>query len=138
MDKKVVVNEWIKYSNHDLEAVHQLLTHRPLKVEIISYLCQQSAEKMLKAFWHYSDIEPPRTHDLALLNDRCITIDASFSDLRKECNRLNSYSGQPRYPFELEITEEDMHLAIKSCEKISEFVKAKIIFEELETTEDRL
>ena len=47
---KMIVNEWLKYANNDLEAANHLLTLHPLKLEIICYLCQQSAEKMLKAF----------------------------------------------------------------------------------------
>jgi len=123
---KTIVNEWLKYANNDLEAANHLLTLYPLKLEIICYLCQQSAEKMLKAFWLYSEIFPPKTHDLELLRSKCEEFDASFLELAGECIRLNDYSSQPRYPFSLEITDGDMQMAIKDSKKISDFVKSLI------------
>ena len=127
MDKHDEVKEWILYANNDLEAVHQLLTFNPPKIEIICYHCQQSAEKMLKAFWVYFEIKPPKTHELHLLLEKCKEIDASFGKIAEECSRLNIYSSQPRYPLGLEITESDMQVAIKDCETICKFIKNKII-----------
>ena len=121
-----MVNEWLKYARNDFEAANHLLTLHPLKLEIICYLCQQSAEKMLKAFWLYSEILPPKTHDLELLRSKCEEIDASFIDLSGECVRLNDYSSQPRYPFNLEITDEDMEMALKDSKRISEHVTSLI------------
>ena len=126
---KTTVKEWLKYASNDLEAANHLLTLYPLKLEIICYLCQQSAEKMLKAFWLYSDIFPPKTHDLELLRSKCEEFDASFLELTDECIRLNDYSSQPRYPFSLEIIDEDMQMAIKDSKRISELVLSLIILD---------
>jgi len=60
MDRQVEVSEWIRYAENDIEAVNILIAHRPLKPEIICYLCQQSAEKAMKAFLVYSGIRPPK------------------------------------------------------------------------------
>ncbi|MCL2059180.1 MAG: HEPN domain-containing protein [Oscillospiraceae bacterium] len=126
---KAIVKEWLKYASNDLEAANHLLSLHPLKLEIICYLCQQSAEKMLKAFWLYSDVFPPKTHDLELLRNKCEEFHASFLELAGECIRLNDYSSQPRYPFNLEITDDDMQMAIKDSKKISKFVKSLIILD---------
>ena len=135
MDKSTV-EEWLKYSTNDLEAANHLLTLYPLKLEIICYLCQQSAEKMLKAFWLYCDEFPPKTHDLELLRSKCEDYEATFSELVGACIRLNDYSSQPRYPFNLELTEDDMLLAINDSKRVSEFVTSLIIFDEADK-EDR-
>ena len=132
---KTIVNEWLKYANNDLEAANHLLTLYPLKLEIICYLCQQSAEKMLKAFWLYSEIFPPKTHDLELLRSKCEEFDASFFELVGECIRLNDYSSQPRYPFNLEITDEDMLMAMKDSKRISEFVTSLITLDKESETD---
>ena len=124
---RLAVNEWIAFSNMDMASAKHLCTMNPKPLEIICYHCQQSAEKILKAFWVYSDIAPPKTHDLEHLRDKCETLDKSFAELLDECNRLSLYSSQPRYPFGLELTEEIMKLAIKDSEKISDFVKARIM-----------
>jgi len=56
-----VVAEWIKFSDRDLETANYLYENmRPMPFEIICYLCQQSAEKALKAFWIYSEIKPEK------------------------------------------------------------------------------
>ena len=100
---------------------------RPIPLEIVCYHCQQSAEKALKAFLIYSHIKPERTHDLESLRDKCEVVDASFNEIIEECERLTRYSSQPRYPFEIEITDGDMFLALQNSEKINVFVKGKII-----------
>jgi len=129
---RFIVDEWIAFSDMDLASAKFLCNMHPKPLEIICYLCQQSAEKILKAFWLYSGDDPPKTHDLKLLRVKCETIDKSFEDLFDECDRLNLYSTQPRYPFGLEFTEEIIGLAIKDGEKISEFTKARVIYDESE------
>ena len=119
--------EWMKFSDRDLETakyLHENMCPQPL--EIICYLCQQSAEKALKAFLIYSGIKPEKTHDLEDLMDKCAVIDNSFDEIIENCSRLNRYSSQPRYPFEIEITDGDTILALQGGERISEFVKGKI------------
>ncbi len=49
-----------------------------------------------------------------------------FSEITDDCLNLTDYGVQTRYPFELEIHENDMVLAIKSAEKIQMFVKHAI------------
>jgi HEPN domain-containing protein len=129
MDKYDEVREWITYSDNDMTAVKQLSTFHPPQIEIICYLCQQSAEKVLKAFLVCSERRPPRTHDLRLLRDECEKFNARFLCLIDECARLNDYSSQPRYPSGLELVESDMDLAIQDSAKISEFVKGIIVFD---------
>ena len=131
MDRQVEVNEWIRYAENDIEAVNILIAHRPLKLEIICYLCQQSAEKMMKAFLVYSDIRPPKKHELDELCGLCKDVDESFADMFINCDRLNPYANQPRYPFGLEISDDMMSLAVKDCTTIGEFVKARIITDEM-------
>ena len=127
MDNNIsAVDEWIKYANKDLAAVNILISHSPLQLEIICYHCQQSAEKMLKAFLIYSGIQPAKTHNMIELLDGCEKIDNDFTKIFDNCNRLNPYSIQPRYPFGLEIDEAIMQLAVKDCEAIMEFINEKI------------
>ena len=122
-----VVAEWIKFSEKDLEtAKHLYKTMHPKPLEIICYLCQQSSEKTLKAFLIYWEVKPEKTHDLELLRSECWKVDDSFGDIIKECALLNRYSSQPRYPFEIQVTDNDALSALQDSEKISEFIKGKI------------
>jgi HEPN domain-containing protein len=123
---KPAVSEWIVFSKMDLASAKHLCSMNPKPLEIICYHCQQAAEKALKAYWVYSGIAPPKTHDLERLRDKCESFNKSFEELENECDRLNVYSSQPRYPFGLELTDDIMILAIKDSEKILEFVKLKL------------
>jgi len=126
MDKFEEACEWVKYSDNDLTAVNQLITHHPIQIEIVCYLCQQSAEKALKSFWVFQGVRPPKTHDLSLLLTECMKHDTEFNNLVNECIRLNIYASQPRYPFGLSLIDTDMRKAIEDCTKISEFTKTMI------------
>jgi HEPN domain-containing protein len=122
-----LVKEWVKFSDVDLAAAKHLYENmRPIPLEIICYHCQQSAEKILKAFLIYSRIKPEKTHNLELLRSECEKIDKSFIEIAKKCVDLNDYSSQPRYPMEIEITDSDTVSALQNSEKISNFVKEKI------------
>ena len=59
--------EWVNYSEKDFIAAQFLMTATNPPIEIICYHCQQSAEKLFKAFLIKNDIIPSRTHDLNLL-----------------------------------------------------------------------
>ncbi|MCL2772744.1 MAG: HEPN domain-containing protein [Oscillospiraceae bacterium] len=122
-----LVAEWIKFSDTDLIiAKHLYDTLKLLSLETICYHCQQSAEKILKAYLINSKIKPAKTHDLILLRAECEKIGSSFAEIADECIDLNDYSSQPRYPFEIQITENLALSAIQDSEKINEFVKEKI------------
>ena len=128
MDNSVnLVAEWIKFSDTDLKTAKHLYNNMyPAPLETICYLCQQSAEKALKAFLIYSGMKPPKTHDLILLRSECEKTDESFNEIADNCVNLNDYSSQPRYPMEIEITNEDTILALQDSAKINEIVKEKI------------
>ncbi len=122
MDKKSIVKRWYDFASDDLITAKYLLGLYPLKLEIISYHCQQSAEKMLKGFLLSKDIDPPRTHDLRLLRRMCVEIADGFDDIEEACVRLTAYSVQPRYPMEIELTESDMRQAIDDADNIMSFI----------------
>ena len=94
----------------------------PTPDEIICFHCQQSAEKYLKAFMFLHDIEPEKTHDLEMLLDICQEYNENFSLLLSKVTVLKRYAVTPRYPNELEITNEDMKTAIQYAKDVQAFV----------------
>lgn len=122
MDKTSIVKRWHDFANDDLVTAKYLLGLYPLKLEIICYHCQQSAEKMLKGFLIDNSIDPPRIHDLRLLRRMCGEIVDGFDDIEEACVRLTAYGVQPRYPMEIELTEGDMRQAIKDADHIMVFI----------------
>ncbi len=81
---------------------------------------------MLKGFLIHSDIEPPRTHALQLLCKMCADIDEKFEEISESCSNLTVYGVQSRYPFELDITDNDMKKAIIDADRIIEFVLQRL------------
>ena len=128
-EKEELLKKWLDKAGDDLRVAKYLSTmHHPTPDEIICFHCQQSAEKYLKAFIFYNDIEPEKTHDLEYLLELCQKYNKGFSILSTKADLLNRYGIMPRYPNELQITEQDMKNAISNAKVIEEFVLN--IFEE--------
>lgn len=126
MDNKTVALEWQRYAAQDLSSAEFLLTMKPQPLEIICYHCQQCAEKNLKSFMAYHGAGITKTHDLVSLNKTCREYDPSFALIENDCLELTDYGVQVRYPFQLELTEADVTLAIQSARRIASFVSAKV------------
>lgn len=126
MDKNNIVKSWRDFADDDLITAKYLLGLHPLKLEIICYHCQQSAEKMIKGFLISKNIDPPRTHDLRLLRRMCGEIADGFDDIEKACVHLTAYGVLPRYPMEMELTESDMRQAIDDADHIMSFISQRL------------
>ena len=123
MGKQEVLQQWLDKGKNDLRSAEYLSTmHHPTPDEIICYLCQQSAEKYLKAFIFSHDIEPDKTHDLEDLLEVCQKYNTEFSTLFSKVYVLTSYAVLPRYPNDLGITGEDVKTALDYAKSIQEFV----------------
>jgi len=121
--KAELLQQWLDKANDDIRVAEYLSTmHHPTPDEIICFHCQQSAEKYLKAFIFFNDIEPEKTHDLEKLLITCQEYNANFSVLLSKAIILRNYGVMPRYPNELGITEADMKTALIYAKSIQEFV----------------
>ncbi len=121
-----MVRLWLRLASDDLVSAKYLLGLHPLRLGIICYHCQQSAEKMLKGFLISRDIVPPRTHDLRLLRRLCGEVAEGFDDIDEACVRLTAYGVQPRYPMEIELMESDMRQALDDADQIMNFISKYI------------
>lgn len=127
MDHKIsIVKEWLTFALRDLNSAKYLLGMRPIPLEIICYHCEQAAEKALKGYLVFCDAEPPRIHVLQILCKMCADFDETFNEISKSSGNLTLYGVHPRYPFEIEITEDDMKKAIFDAESIVRFVLNKV------------
>jgi len=123
MGKTEILQQWLDKGRDDLRVAEYLSKmHHPTPDEIICFHCQQSAEKYLKGFLFSLDIEPEKTHDLEYLLELCQKYNSEFSILLSYVDILNRYAVSPRYPNELEITNEDMKIALSYAKNIQEFV----------------
>jgi HEPN domain-containing protein len=123
MDKMDLVAEWLDKAQQDQAAAKHLCNDiYPKLTEIACYHCQQAAEKALKAYLIYKDIEHPYTHDLDKLCILCEDTDESFMEIAEKCSDISQYAVITRYPNEVDINEEDASDAIEKSRFILQFV----------------
>ena len=123
MDKAEILRQWLHRGKEKLDSAEYLSTMRhPTPDETICYLCQQSAEKYLKGFIFFNNLEPEKTHDLEELLGVCKKYNADFFSLLSKVSFLTKYAVLPRYPNDLNITNEDMKTAIRYAKDVQEFV----------------
>lgn len=126
LHNKDIANEWINVANLDLESAKFLMNMNSIPFQIVCYHCQQAIEKYLKAYLAFNGNEILKTHDLLMLNKKCEEYDNSFKTIYKDCLETSDYAVHTRYPFYEDLTEGDALLAIKSAEKVKEFIASKI------------
>jgi len=125
------VKEWMIIADDDFDSAKILNESVRKHLEVICYLCAQAVEKYLKCYLTYNGIIPQKTHNLLLLIDKCIEIDSAFQEIKMECGFLNRYANEIRYPYRIEVYEEDAMYVIKSVEKIRTIKALREIREEL-------
>ncbi|GHU15252.1 hypothetical protein FACS1894163_01310 [Spirochaetia bacterium] len=123
MDKSEAAHEWLAYAENDFGSAEYLLGRRPLPLEVICFLCQQSAEKSLKGLLVLQGIRPPRIHDLVEIYDLCEPFTPAIDTILMCCKDLNDYSVRPRYPDEIVIDEARMKKALADARAVMEFTR---------------
>jgi HEPN domain-containing protein len=120
------VQEWLQFAEDDLfTARHMFYDVYPKKVNIVSWHCQQCAEKSLKAFIISHNLEFSHIHDLAALCLNCMEYDASFAEILTLCKSLNPYGVVTRYPNELEIDDTIAENNITRANTVYTFCRSK-------------
>ena len=88
--------------------------------------CQQSAEKSLKAYLCARNLDIPKTHEVSRLCKQCREIDDAFSVLLDDCEELEVYATETRYPTRVEVENIHARRALLQAHRIYEFVTNKI------------
>lgn len=123
MDRITEYSEWIHFADDDIETARLLNNQHRKSLHIICFHCQQAAEKYLKAFLVCHGIVFEKTHDLVYLNRLCESVNPAFTDLMRDCLKLNPYAVVARYPSQLELIESDSMSALKAAD----FIKMTVL-----------
>ena len=127
MSDSVFAKEWFDHSYNDyLSAKHLFEDMHPKQIDISCYHCQQCAEKALKGYLVFTEIEPPKIHNLRKLCQLCIDLDDTFNTIVPFCVALTIYSNETRYPNELETDETAAKIALEKAKTVYDFCLAKI------------
>jgi HEPN domain-containing protein len=126
MNDNIIVKEWFRYAGNDLIVAKRCVDDfYPKQTEIAAFHSQQCAEKALKAYLIYNDIDPPKTHDLTILCEMCQDIDASFVKIKGWCDPLTPFGVSVRYPDEIAPDETIAKSAVDKAQQIYDFCRGK-------------
>lgn len=125
------INRWVRQAERDLENAKKNLDIEAYDVSLI--LCEQAAEKMLKALYiKKRNEEPPRTHSLRKL----LELTDMPDDALKLVTELDSYYLVLRYPDVGDIVPyenvdyEEAEDGINKAEQIIELARVQLYKEE--------
>jgi HEPN domain-containing protein len=125
MRKKIkIVKLWIKKAENDLVNAENSIKITPEPpLDTVCFHAQQCAEKYLKAFLIFHNIEFEKIHDLGELINLASKVDKTFLKIIDAGEKLTDYAVDIRYPTLLEEpTKEEAEEAIKMAKEIKKFV----------------
>ncbi len=125
---KRLLKQWLDIAEEDLNVAKLgLSVSSGVSYRIITFHSPQCAEKYLKGFLVFQNIEFPYTHNITTLLDLCSSIDESFEELR-DAELLTSYATANRYPGEYDkLRKRDALNSIKLAEKVKTKVRETLL-----------
>jgi HEPN domain-containing protein len=121
-----ILAEWIAKAEGDfVTAQRELRARRAPNYDSACFHRQQCAEKYLKAFLAFREIEPPRIHNLIELLNLCLAQDGSFEMVRPALESLNSYAADIRYPGEF-ATKDEARDAVRAMKQVRDFARNEL------------
>jgi HEPN domain-containing protein len=102
-------------------------TFYPIPLEIVCFLCQQSAEKILKVYLLTKGERLVKTHDVDALLETCKKYDKSFARFDTVAPTLTTFAVGGRYGDTDTVTEYDMKHALKDAKDIMDFTIGKLL-----------
>ena len=123
---KKLAQEWFDKANNDLLFAKAGWKETNIS-SIACFLSQQVVEKYLKGFLTSKAIEPERTHNLTKLLKKCIKVDRDFEKFTKQCEVINKYYIESRYPLDIpqNYSKKQVREAFEIAENIIFFIKKK-------------
>ena len=88
--------EWFEKAEHDLATAKAAKSIRVYDTAL--FHCQQAAEKAIKGFLTFHDIEFEKNHNMVNHLKKAITVESSFELWQEAVVILTNYAVLPRYP----------------------------------------
>ncbi len=123
---RALAKEWLDKAEDDFYSAGLLLRAGEIPMPGNScFHAQQCAEKYLKGFLTEHEVEFPRTHQLMVLVELCVTIDSTFGEIIRLARRLEGYAVSVRYPG-VAIGVDAAEKALQTADSIRNFVRSKL------------
>ena len=121
--KRDLVRQWLAKAEEDFGVAEHLIFQESSFFTTVGFHAQQAAEKYLKAFLDWRQIEFPKTHDLDRLLDLVATGENALADLLRDTIILTDYCVEVRYPGDRrEISQEEARKAVKLAKKVRDAI----------------
>ena len=121
------LKNWVHKADNDLKvAVHESNFDKEDRVtDAICFHCQQAAEKYLKAYLIFCDVDFGKTHNLEYLLELCAKHDDKFHSL--EVGNLSFYAVEVRYPDDFHMpTDDEVDESLSIAKAVRDFVLDRI------------
>lgn len=123
------LKEWVHKAEEDFVVATTLIRKRKSPTpNAVCFHCQQCAEKYLKAFLVKHAVFFPKTHDLLVLQNLCLSVNPSFFHIGDLLDHLTPYSVEFRYPG-VSATLEEARAAIKVIKEVRQFIRNQLQLE---------
>jgi HEPN domain-containing protein len=117
------VRQWLLRAEEDFNAAKSLIAHGTSFLSTVCFHSQQAAEKYLKAFLTYHQVEFPKTHDIGELLDLIAPLNNKLSESLRDIIVLTNYGVDVRYPGDFpDVTEDEARQSIRMAEKVRQLV----------------
>jgi len=118
-----LTREWLTKALHDLISARKLAADPDPVLDTAVYHCQQAAEKTVKGYLVFRDLDFEKTHDIQEIVALANEVEPAFAQWLDIAERLTPYSSLFRYPSGLdEPNREDFDEAMGAAESIHRFV----------------
>ena len=96
--RRQLVGQRLHKADIDVDAADAMLSSERNLFYPVCFHCQQAAEKCLKAFLTWHQVEFPKTHSIRELLNVAKTVDPSLAEHLMEAATLTVYGVEVRYP----------------------------------------
>ncbi|MDI6764608.1 MAG: HEPN domain-containing protein [Thermodesulfobacteriota bacterium] len=125
--KTEFTREWVRKAESDFKTASHLLKSSPDLAEGMAFHSQQAAEKYLKAFLVWHQIEFQKTHDIDALLRLVGKVDDKLPEILRDAVALTPYGVDYRYPGEYpEVTRSDAERALRLADRVRAEVRSRL------------
>ncbi len=122
--RREFVRDWIDKAERDLGAARHLLSGMEWLAAGAAFHAQQAAEKYLKGFLVWHQVEFPKTHDIARLLELIGAVDRQLAASLPNATSLSAYGVDYRYPGDY---PEVSAAQARQCVEVASAVREKVL-----------
>jgi HEPN domain-containing protein len=122
--KLMILSEWLRKAQNDMAVAERLISEEEaMFANAVAFHSQQAAEKFLKAFLAWNQVDFPKSHDLKELLDLVATANGAIADELHDVIILTQYGVVLRYPGDRpDATLADAHEAVGLARKVHDAI----------------